>query len=323
MVMEMLTGTNVRVTDNGLPLIIDFENKQTIDQFIDWYKENAPFLESKIYDNGAILFRNTGIDELGDFDHIMECIAGKPMSYIDGFSPRTKLSSSTYTSTEYDADYFITLHNELSYSAKWPSKIFFCCITPCETGGETAIADCRKILERMSPELLKELKEKGVKYVRNLHGGGGAGPSWQQTYETTNKEVVEKFCTENCIDYSWKADGGIKLTQYRPAVITHPVTGEEVWFNQVDQFHPSHMEKDIYETLMVLYEREEDLPMYGAFGDNSHITEEKIKEIRETVDSGIVLNRWQKGDLLMVDNILVCHGRMPYKGNRKILVSMS
>lgn len=323
MVMEMLTGANVRVTDKGLPLIIDFENKQTIDQFIAWYRENAAFLESKIHENGAILFRNTGIENLEDFDHVMANVAGKPMNYVDGFSPRTKLSSGTYTSTEYDADYFITLHNELSYSARWPAKIFFSCIIPCDTGGETAIADCRQILQRMRPELLDELREKGVKYVRNLHNGGGAGPSWQQTYETSRREDVEKFCAESNIHYEWKPDGGIKLTQYRPAVISHPLTGEEVWFNQVDQFHPSHMEPDIYETLMVLYEREEDLPMYGAFGDNSPISEEKIKEIRQTVDQGIVLNRWEKGDLLMVDNILVCHGRMPYKGNRKILVSMS
>ncbi|MBL0743067.1 TauD/TfdA family dioxygenase [Chryseolinea lacunae] len=323
MVQEALTGEKIAVTDNGLPLIIKFENTIETDSFIDWYKRHAEFLETKIHDNGAVLFKNIGIGELGDFDYIMKNIAGTPLRYVDGFSPRTKLSSSTYTSTEYDKDFFITLHNELSYSAKWPAKIFFCCIIPSETGGQTAIADGRKILRRMRPELLAEMKQKGVKYVRNLHGGGGAGPSWQQTYETESRADVEKFCTENNIEFSWKEDGGIKLTQFRPAVIDHPVTGETVWFNQVDQFHPSHLDKDIYEMLMLMYSREEDLPMYGAFGDGSVLSEAAVKEIQDTVAKEIVLNTWEKGDLLMVDNILVCHGRMPFTGDRKILVSMS
>jgi alpha-ketoglutarate-dependent taurine dioxygenase len=32
---------------------------------------------------------------------------------------------------------------------------------------------------------------------------------------------------------------------------------------------------------------------------------------------------WQKGDLLMVDNMLVAHGRAPFTGPRRILVAMA
>jgi alpha-ketoglutarate-dependent taurine dioxygenase len=322
MLNSNFVGKNVTIVDDGLPLKVYFEEKISPDDFIGWVNENKALLESGILEHGAILLKNTGIESVPDFDLVIRYIAGKPMNYVDGFSPRTKLTASTYTSTEYDADFSITLHNELSYSAKWPSRLFFCCITPCESGGETTIADCRKILDGFDPDLLAEIEAKGVKYVRNLHAGGGAGPSWQQTYETESKEDVEQFCKENNINYQWKEDGGIKLTQYRPAIIEHPVTKEKVWFNQVDQFHPSHLDEDIYEALMFMYETEEAMPMYGAFGDGSQISADKIKEIRETVDKNIVRNPWEKGDLLIVDNVLVSHGRSPYKGNRKIVVSM-
>ena len=175
----------------------------------------------------------------------------------------------------------------------------------------------------MRPELLQRFRQKGVRYIRNVHSGDGAGPSWQQTFETENKEEVENFCRANDIGFSWRNDGMLQLVQNRPAVITHPVTGEEVWFNQVDQFHPCHLPADIYETLMMLYDNDpERLPMYGCYGDGSAIDEADIQEVRALVDSKRIFNTWQKGDLLLADNILVAHGRMPYTGSRKILVAM-
>jgi alpha-ketoglutarate-dependent taurine dioxygenase len=309
---------------SSLPLIVEFQTLDSTEELTGWYGENKDRVDAGLLRNGAVLFRNLPIHSTEDFDRCLPVFATSFMRYVDGFSPRTRLSGNIYTSTEYDADFFITLHNELSYSARWPERLFFSCIIPPATGGETAIADGRRVVGKMNPDLLEEMERKGVRYVRNLHAGGGPGPSWQQTYETEDRTVVENFCRASQIEFTWKQDGGIKLVQHRPATITHPVTAEKVWFNQVDQFHPSHFMSDVYETLLMMYDyNEEELPMFGTFGDGSKISDEAIKEIRETVDSEIVLNPWKQGDLLMVDNVLVSHGRMPYKGARKILVSMS
>jgi alpha-ketoglutarate-dependent taurine dioxygenase len=48
-----------------------------------------------------------------------------------------------------------------------------------------------------------------------------------------------------------------------------------------------------------------------------------LEEVRATIKQEIRTFRWRQGDLLMLDNMLVCHGRMPFKGPRKILVSMT
>jgi alpha-ketoglutarate-dependent taurine dioxygenase len=48
-----------------------------------------------------------------------------------------------------------------------------------------------------------------------------------------------------------------------------------------------------------------------------------LKHIRAVVERETILHRWQKGDVMIVDNILVAHGRMPYFGPRKIAVAMA
>ena len=33
--------------------------------------------------------------------------------------------------------------------------------------------------------------------------------------------------------------------------------------------------------------------------------------------------QWQKGDIMILDNILTAHSREPYKGERKVAVAMA
>ncbi|MEO1514589.1 MAG: TauD/TfdA family dioxygenase [Bacteroidota bacterium] len=308
---------------DGLPYVVHYQASEGEKDFGTWYLENEERIEEKLKQHGAVLFKQCGIETINDFNGILDRITEELKPYIDGFSPRSKLQSNIYTSTEYDKSHYITLHNELSYSSNWPSKLFFCCIIPSATGGETAISDCRKVLDSIPEHIVSEFREKGVRYIRNIHSGGGGGPSWQETFETQDKKEVEVFCDANDIEYEWRSGGMLRLIQNRSSIIQHPITSEEVWFNQVDQFHPSHLPEEIYETLMMLNNNvAEDLPMYGCFGDGSDIPAEYLTTIRNVADSKRVTNKWDQGDLLMVDNILTSHGRMPYTGDRQILVAM-
>jgi alpha-ketoglutarate-dependent taurine dioxygenase len=319
----MATLTSDPFIIQGLPTICTFSDISK-DEFIAWYATNANLVDELITKTGGILFRGIAMADLPDFEMVTDKLFNKFISYIDGFSPRTKLSKSIYTSTEYDSDFRITLHNELSFSHIWPSKLLFFCVTPAREGGATTLADCRQILTKLNADLLATFEQKGVTYIRNLHNGHGLGPSWQQTYETDDKARVEQFCKSGGTEFSWGADGSLHLVQHKPAVIRHRQTGERVWFNQVDQFHPSQLNKEIHDILMELYnDNEMLLPMYGCFGDGSRISQEQIDLLHDGIDACCVPVQWEKGDLLIVDNETLAHGRMPYKGNRKILVSMT
>jgi alpha-ketoglutarate-dependent taurine dioxygenase len=313
--------------DQTMPFVVEpdgVSENMTVNNLLSYYSANKDFLEMELLEQGAILFRGFGVKTPASFARCVRSLNGNLLDYVDGNSPRTKLAAGVYTSTEYPSDYYISMHNELSYSHKWPRKLFFGCIVAPQEKGETPIADSRVILNSLDSEVVEEFTRKGVKYIRNLQGGQGVGPSWQDTFETTDKAAVEQYCADRDTAVQWQPDGSLKLTQVRPAVATHPQTRQAVWFNQADQFHPSTHPRQVYENMMSVYEgKEDELPQNAVFGDDTPIASSMLEHIRETSRKNAVVFPWQAGDLLIIDNMLTCHGRMPYAGARKILVAMS
>jgi len=288
-----------------------------------WHKQRHS-LDALLHKDGAVLFRGFNVVGQVMFEDMISSMGLKSLDYVDGNSPRKKLASGVYTSTEYPAQYFISLHNELSYCAEWPARLFFCCERPAEQGGQTPLVDSRALLQALPKEIVDEFRAKQVKYVRNLHGGRGVGPSWQDTFETHDPEVVENYAGISGNIVEWQPDQSLRFWCTRPATAVHPTTGEEVWFNQAEQFHPSTLPKAVYESMTEIFAgHTEKLPQNAYFGDGTEIPLPYFQTIRSVTDNLRTSFDWQRGDLLMVDNMLVAHGRMPFKGERRILVSMT
>ncbi|MDQ3816508.1 MAG: TauD/TfdA family dioxygenase [Acidobacteriota bacterium] len=281
------------------------------------------FLRAKILEHGALLLRGFPALTAAELSNLVRWFSErKPIDYVGGASPRIKLCDGVYTSTEYAPHVALPLHNELSYTYRWPTFLFFCCVTAPEQGGETALGDSRALLRKIDRQIVREFKERGVKYERNLSGDACSNFSWQAAFETCDKSAVERYCRKGGIDFSWKADGGLHLIEVRPATARHPVTCDEVWFNQADGFHPSALAQSDYDALISKVS-EKDFRLNSYFGDGGSIDLRALAHIREVMRRETVLIRWQAGDILILDNMLAAHGRMPFKGARRVLVAMS
>jgi alpha-ketoglutarate-dependent taurine dioxygenase len=303
-----------------LPLVVEPLIGGELD-LTEWVRSNLDRVEREVLAHGAVLFRGFGLSDVAGFERFARVVAPELANYVEGSSPRIMLGDKVYTSTEYPPEYFVSLHNELSYAHRWPGKLLFFCAVEPAAGGETPIADSRQVLARLSPELRERFVDKGVKYVRNLHGDRGAGLSWQTVFETADRARVEEYCREGEIEHAWKDDGGLWTSQVRKAVATHPRTGERVWFNQVDQWHPSNLGAEVARALRATT-REEELPINAYHGDGSPLLEADLEEVRQAYRDVMVTFPWRRGDVLVVDNMLVAHGRMPFTPPRRVMVAM-
>jgi alpha-ketoglutarate-dependent taurine dioxygenase len=286
---------------------------------VTWALNHRELIQAHLLKHGGILFRNFNIPSKEAFEQFVIASSAELLPYRERSSPRTQVSKNIYTSTDYPANQRIFLHNENSYQHTWPLKIFFFCALPPTQGGETPIADCRKVFERIDPEIRRRFIEKGWMLVRNF--GDGLSLSWQSVFQTEDKIAVEDYCRDAGIEIEWRGDL-LRTRQVRQAVARHPMTGEMVWFNHATFFHVSTLEPSTREVLLAGL-KEEDLPNNTYYGDGSPIEPAVLEEIRDAYRKETISFVWQEGDILILDNMLSAHGRNPYTGPRKILVAMS
>jgi alpha-ketoglutarate-dependent taurine dioxygenase len=312
MLYEKLTagGTSITIVDTGLDKP-DGELRREVDEHL--------------LRDGAVLLRGAGITSADAFHGVVgrfgDAILG---SYRGGNTPRRAVSAGVFTSTEYPAHYEITLHNEMSYAHRWPARLYFCCLVVAETGGATPICDGRALLSDLDPEVRARFAARGLLYRQHLHGGAGLGKSWQDTFETADRAVVEEFLNAADARFEWTDDGGLRrVSQHRPAVRRHPLTGDEVWFNQADQWHPSNLPSDEAELLMSVVDEEADLPHSVLYGDGSAIPDADLNAVRRAQARNHLAPPWRQGDVPVVDNMLALHGREPFTGERRVVVSMT
>jgi cytochrome P450/alpha-ketoglutarate-dependent taurine dioxygenase len=286
-----------------------------------WLESNNQSIEKILSRYGGIVFRDFGINGIRDFNKVALILLSSLQDYVNRSTPRTKLGGKIYTATEYSHERHIQLHNENSYSDVYPSKILFYSAIVATHGGETIVADSRRVYNSIDQSIRKKFEKKGVLYVRNYTPG--VDLSWQEVFQTENKSEVDAFCQQHRIETEWHA-GITELTtrQKCQAVLQHKTTGELVWFNQAHLFHVSALEKSEQNWLIGELGLE-NVPRNSFYGDGEAIEPEVLSHIREMYDRETVTFQWHRGDLMLLDNVLFAHGRNPFSGTRKVAVAMS
>ena len=301
-----------------LPLLVS-PNGSGAGDLAQWIREHKTFVDEQLLAHGAILFRGFAMFTVEDFEKFATAISPHSADYIYRSTPRTAVGKSVFTATEYPPAEDIPLHNECAYQLTWPLKLAFCCLTPALQQGETPIADMRRVTAAVPAETLERYATRKVRYVR--HYTPCIDLPWQTVFQTNDRDVVKQFCVDNDLTCEWLDEGTLRTSQVCQGVAHHPITGERMLFNQAHLFHVSSLGAATAKSMIEALGADR-LPRNSFYGDGEPIQQEDLDAVRGAFQREAVQFPWQRGDVLLLDNMQVAHGRRPFRGPRKVLVSL-
>ncbi|MEV8638670.1 TauD/TfdA family dioxygenase [Streptosporangium sp. NPDC051023] len=303
----------------GRPATASAAGVDTVEQAVLWLATRRARIRELLDEHGALYLRGLPIHDPAGFAAVRDAVLDERAAYQEKATPRTHFGDDVYSSTDLPPAHTIHMHNENSYTLTFPGILMFCCLTAPHTGGATPVADCRQVLRNLPGELAERFRATGWSLLRNY--GEHISLDWRTAFNAASPEEAEKYWAENLIGYRWGENGTLRTGQVRPAIIKHPRTGEEVWFNHAAFWSEHSLDPEIREVLL-----EElghgGLPFNTGYGDGVAFTADEIGTINAAYEAAVVRRPWRAGDLLIVDNLLTAHGRDAFRGDRKVVVAM-
>ena len=303
---------------------------------IAWLRERQETIDELLCDVGAVVLRGFAFANTDVFSRAVEHYPELPYGYIGGATPRAPIHGRAYEATRVPPEFKLQFHQEMAYLPHFPSKLAFYCNLAPDTGGETLIADVRRFDEGLPRAFRDEVKRRGVRYVRNFRAPNwSCGDAeldaghliWNDVFATTHRATAEASCRAMGLDCRWAPNGSLSVGYTASGFSTHPRTGREIWFNHILSQSPnpwtdspSQMER--IAAFQHLYSAEAPPPYATTFGDGGAIAIEPLKPMYELAESIAVAFSWQAGDLMLLDNFYVFHGRNSYTGQRDVQVAL-
>ena len=299
-----------------------------------WIGEQRDWLREQLLEHGALLFRGFGIADPERFASFLDAAGLPRMDYPRGTSPRTEVGPQIFTSTETRPDVAIPIHTEMSYTSYFPEAVAFCCVTPSASGGATPLADVRRVRDRIGTDVLRPFEQRELTYVQivPLEPGSVLERTWPAMFGTDDRAEVERQAAAQGIRCSWLDDGALRIENRCPALRPHPLTKEPVWFNQAHVFALRVFE---YQGAQGVSEAQGDRdrfrqdragndaePYQCRYGDGDPIPEAHLDRVRRALDDETTRFDWEPGDVLLIDNFRVAHGRDTFEGERRLLAAL-
>lgn len=300
--------------------------------------EERERIRAHLADRGALLLRGFELDSSERFQELLLTLGHELMdSNLGGASPRPRVQDRVFLSTAAPRPFIIGYHTEFVYQNKRPGMIAFHCQEAPSRHGETPFFDCARVCADLDPTLRDKLATLGVRYHRRFYSRRSLfnfRKTWSETFYTRDRRVVERYFEDEGASYRWEQDGTLVTELPMPAILTDPVTGTErlaiTMFNgesfAYNFWHFQERYSNLTRYVMDTMVRRETRPgkrfLYITFGDSTPFSREESEAIQKAAWRNAIIHRWQRGDLLLLDNRQWAHARLNVASSRKIVVAM-
>lgn len=269
--------------------------------------------------SGAILFRGFHVPTAQAFDAAIRAFDEPNFAYASSMSNAVRLDVTelVFTANEAPPTTEIFLHHEMAQTPTFPGKLFFYCEIAADEGGATPLCRSDKLLhalEDRNPAFVAALEAHGVRYSNVMpaadDAGSGQGRSWRSTLRVQSRSEAECRLQELGYEWSWgEEDVLLATTPALPAVRTLS-DGRKVFFNQLIAAYRGWAgnREASYKPVRL--------------GDGAELPEAGMADAIALAEELTVDLDWRPGDVALLDNHVVMHGRRPFEGRRRVLASL-
>jgi alpha-ketoglutarate-dependent taurine dioxygenase len=283
-----------------------------------WIRTDREALEERLRHHGAILFHGFPVRSAQDFDAVVGAFEYPNFAYEESLSNavRVNVSERVFTANEAPPSATIRLHHEMAQTPIYPSRLFFFCEKPAEEGGATPVCRSDALLEALGreiPEFVRACADKGLIYTNVMPPSddptSGLGRSWRSTFGVPDRAGAEERMRRLGYTWEWLPDDCLRATTpVLPAVRTL-ASGRQSFFNQLI-------------AALAWQDRRNEAAKAISLGDGTPIDLDAAARAGELAEGLAVDLAWEAGDVALVDNFAVMHGRRSFEGTRRVLASL-
>jgi hypothetical protein len=303
----------------SFPLALQWQGSPDPAIALDWLSANRSELDAQATLHGAILFRGFPVESPEAFDAFIRAFDYPNFPYEQSLSNAVRVvrTERVFSANEAPPEVTIFLHHEMAQTPIYPSRLFFYCERAAAEGGATPICRSDILLERLRercPQFVADCEAKGLRYTNVMPAANdptsGMGRSWQSTLRAENREQAERRLGELNYSWQWLADDCLQATTpVLPAVRT-TAEGRKVFFNQ------------LIAALKGWKDTRNDPSKAIKHGDGMPLDAQAVHTAADLAEELSFDVLWQPGDVVLVDNYVVMHGRRSFAGTRKVWASL-
>jgi hypothetical protein len=242
-------------------------------------------IKEKFKARGVILFRGFDFD-VDTFDIFTQRFCAS--SVHNQSKGRDTIKASANIQTVNLGTVPFALHPELARVPWKPDVCFFACGNPPSNGGETTICDGVQIVDKMPSKLLRRISSQRLLYKKPISPSALVG--W---FGTSNPSASLLKSPPHYSPFSFSVENNRIVSLFTPPFLHKPMFINRLAFGSFLLFSRYTLNQRTFPT----------------FADGSPVDDAITEQIKNISDKLTLAIKWQKGDVLMLDNTRFLHGR--------------
>jgi alpha-ketoglutarate-dependent taurine dioxygenase len=264
-------------------------------------------------ERGLVILKNTGMTHLRELQRWAEILFDDFGAYTGGSAPRDRWSDKVFGLDDAPETIDLCFHNEGCYLPEYPRCFVIGSVACPRAGGFTLVADNEATTEVLAATPIgRALRARGVRYIRLMQDKTAADvlgyKSWQDTFYTDDRTVVEAAIRANGWDFDWLADGTLR-TSHRVDAYEHDETLGKALFFAGPASHAAFFDQwPAYSHLT-----DDQRPLNMTLGDGTPFSNDDLAQIYAAYNRASLALDWRHVDLALLDNLRWAHARPAYR----------